>query len=291
MRHNFVYARFPIHLHSIFFCLLFLPHAGQADERLPLVDCHIHYNGAARTMFSPEQALAWLRAAGIERALVSSTPDGNTFVLADAAPDMILPLWRPYRAASERQTWFGDASTMQRMSEALAVSRSRSYIGIGEFHVHGSQAQTPTVRAIAAYAAANKLLLHAHSDAAAVEHLFSHAPDVTVIWAHAGMDESVETVRAMLARYPQLYAELSFRQGLTHNGVVTAQWRALFADYPDRFVFGSDTWTNSRWPALPAIADLARQWLAQLPADVARRIAYENAQRLLAQFAGQEQGR
>ena len=47
----------------------------------------------------------------------------------------------------------------------------------------------------------------------------------------------------MLAKYPKLWGELSYRSGITDgSGKLTPEWRALFERYPDRFLLGSDTW-------------------------------------------------
>ena len=49
-----------------------------------------------------------------------------------------------------------------------------------------------------------------------------------------------------------------------------------WADYPDRFVLGSDTWAPTRWTGVEPLASDARAFLAELPGDVARRIAWDN---------------
>jgi hypothetical protein len=58
---------------------------------------------------------------------------------------------------------------------------------------------------------------------------------------------------------------------------VAPAWQSLFARYPGRFVIGSDTWVNQRWVQYGEIMDWYRGWLALLPADIARRIAFANA--------------
>jgi predicted TIM-barrel fold metal-dependent hydrolase len=40
---------------------------------------------------------------------------------------------------------------------------------------------------------------------------------------------------------------------------------------------GSDTWVNQRWSAYDEIMGGYRRWLADLPPDVAQRIAWGNA--------------
>ena len=47
-----------------------------------------------------------------------------------------------------------------------------------------------------------------------------------------------------------------------------------------RFVLGTDTFTPERWHYVVEHARWSRQWLADLPSDVARKIAYENGDRL-----------
>ena len=46
--------------------------------------------------------------------------------------------------------------------------------------------------------------------------------------------------------------------------------------YPERFLLGSDTWVNPRWNYYEATMAGYRAWLGELPAEVARRIAWEN---------------
>ena len=66
------------------------------------------------------------------------------------------------------------------------------------------------------------------------------------------------------------------------GGKLTPAWQSLFARYPERFVIGSDTWVNARWAQYGEIMDWYRGWLALLPADIARRIAFANAAGLFA---------
>jgi hypothetical protein len=43
---------------------------------------------------------------------------------------------------------------------------------------------------------------------------------------------------------------------------------------------GTDTWVPSRWSSYVDIQAAARAWLGQLPPEVARRLAFENAESL-----------
>ena len=88
-------------------------------------------------------------------------------------------------------------------------------------------------------------------------------------------------LREMLRRHPTLYCDLAFRTDHAPDAKLDAEWRALFMDVPDRFMVGTDTFTPERWPYVVEHARWSRQWLAQLPADVAERIAWKNAEALL----------
>jgi predicted TIM-barrel fold metal-dependent hydrolase len=128
------------------------------------------------------------------------------------------------------------------------------------------------------FAVANNLYLHAHADDEAVEILMRHNPRARIIWAHTGFGLASDRVAAMLAKHPKLWGELSYRSGIVDgSGKLTAEWRALFERYPDRFLLGSDTWVPERWAAYGEIMAGYRAWLAQLPPDVARQIAHGNA--------------
>ena len=62
--------------------------------------------------------------------------------------------------------------------------------------------------------------------------------------------------------------------------MIDPAWRALLIRHADRFLAGTDTWVTSRWEALPGSVEEVRAYLAQLPPDVAEKIAYKNAERL-----------
>ena len=125
-----------------------------------------------------------------------------------------------------------------------------------------------------------ELALHAHTDLAGIQGLLAQAPDVPVIWAHAGFDVPETTLRELLAGHERLYLELSFREGITEAGQLTPVWHALMTEFPARFLTGMDTYTGGRWVELPQLAAETRGWLNQLPEAVARAIARGNAERL-----------
>jgi hypothetical protein len=244
---------------------------------LPLFDAHIHYNLDAWKSVPPKEAIALLRKAGMVRTLVSSSSNEGTQKLYAEAPDLIIPELRPYRRNGETTTWFHDESIIDYLEERL---KQYAYVAIGEFHISGADANLPVVRRIIQLAKQHSLMLHAHSDANAVERLFRQDPEARIIWAHAGY-EPPPRIREMLRRYKNLWAELSSRNDVTVNGRLAAEWREILLELPGRFVIGTDTHAPERWNIIGSNANLVRAWLAELPAEVAERIAYKNGEAVL----------
>ena len=259
---------------------------AQAPSPLPIFDAHLHYNDDAAAAYPLSDVLQRFRAAGVASLVATSRPNDGTRTLvaaaAAAAPSAprVIPFLRPYRNRADRQTWFNDPSIYAFIQTELA--RGVGYRGIGEFHVFGTDAASPWVAKIAALAVERGLWLHAHCDDAALERILAHDPRVKIIWAHSGFSTAPAKIAQYLERHPQLVGELSYRDDVTADGKLTPEWRALFLAHPDRFVVGSDTWINERWERYGAIMAHYRGWLAQLPRDVAAKIAYGNGERLFA---------
>jgi hypothetical protein len=255
--------------------------ARSGGERLPIFDAHLHYSEDAWERLSPQQAVDILRRAGLKRALVSSSSDEGTQRLYAAAPDLVLPSLRPYRSRAEIGGWTQDASVVPYLEQRLQRYR---YVAIGEYHVYGEAADSPVMRRVVQLAREYGLVLHSHSDADAVERQFRQDPQARILWAHSGFD-SPERVRAMLRKYPNLWCNLAFRSDHATAGKVDAAWKALFTEFPDRFMVGTDTFTPERWHYVVEHAEWSRAWLADLPRVLAENIAWRNAERLFAPLA------
>jgi len=265
--------------------LLLISAILHAREPVPLFDAHIHFSTGATSIYTLAAAMEILDSAGIRTALLSSTPNDGTLALHAAYPGRFIPFLRPYRKTrdlsswgEERRSWYKDPQTVPFLEQEL---RRGIFRGIGEFHVDGHEIDTPVMRELVLLAKKHGLWLMAHSNADAIEKLFAFDPEAKILWAHTGMGEPAERVSQLLARYPQLYGELSYRSGV--GGGLSAQWRELLLRFPDRFVYGSDTWVPSRWTEVKALTTQARDWLSTLPASVAENIAYRNAERLFGQ--------
>ena len=246
--------------------------AHAADAPLPIFDAHLHYSHDAWDRLPPKEAVALMRKAGLKRAMVSSSSDEGTQRLYAEAPDLVLPVLRPYRTRGEIGSWMNDSTVLTHLESRLAKYR---YVAIGEYHIYGADADLPVMRRVVQLAREHQLFLHSHSDADAIERQFRQDPNARILWAHAGFD-SPEKVREMLRRHKNLWCDLAFRSDHASGGKVDAGWRAAFLEFPDRFLLGTDTFTPERWYYVPEHASWSRQWLADLPRDVAERIAFKN---------------
>lgn len=246
---------------------------GEKPTRL-LFDGHIHYNQAVWDSIPPYDAIDLLDSAGIARAFVSSTPTAGTEKLYALAPERVIPLLRPYDSPADRRTWFDDPELTDRLAAELAAF---PYRGIGEFHVFGEHASTAVMGQMIRMAVERGLFLHAHADLDAIERILAQAGGLPVIWAHAGFDVPVSELATLLDRQPNLLLELSYRNDIAPGGRLDPGWRTLFLEHPDQFLVGMDTHVDDRWDTLGDLAREARQWLDQLPAAIAQRIAFDNA--------------
>ena len=265
--------------------------AQAADYSGPLLDAHLHYNVEAVQGPHPiSDVLARMQRNGVRAIVANSRPNDGTKALVeartqtDAAGVTVVPFIRLYRTRADYDNWYRDESIYEMVQAEFTRGTARGpYRGIGEFHLYDSRnANGPVARKLMAFAEDKQLAMLAHVDDAAVDLLMANAPSkgqkLRLIWAHTGIGGTpVERVEAMLARYPLLMGELSYRPGLTcEGGLLCPEWRALLLRYPDRFLIGSDTWINPRWQQYDELMQGYRRWLGDLPPDVARQIAWDN---------------
>jgi predicted TIM-barrel fold metal-dependent hydrolase len=278
--------------------------SAAAQYRGPLFDAHLHYNDEACVHDAQPapgcphplaDVLDRMQRNGVRAIVANSRPNDGTRALAQAldatraAGVTVVPFVRLYRDRADYNNWFRDPSIAAMVDTELARGTPAGpYRGLGEFHLYDSaNADGPVARQLMKLAAAKGLVVLAHVDDVAIEKLMAHTPaeparGFALIWAHTGIGGSpVERVDALMARFPSLRGELSYRPGLTcGDGVLCPEWRALLLKHPDRFMIGSDTWVNQRWLYYDELMRGYRAWLGTLPADVASKIAWDNGARL-----------
>ena len=251
----------------------------------PLFDAHLHYNEEAAAPHPLPDVLARMRRSGVRAIVANSRPNDGTRTLASAtqatrvAGVTVLPFVRLYRSRADYDGWFADPTIVTLvLSELAAGTPAGPYRGLGEFHLYDSaNADGPVAVKLMRLARERGLAVLAHVDDVAIDKLMGHAPGAKLIWAHTGIGGAPpDRVRELLRRHPTLLGELSYRPGLTEGGRLSADWRALCSEWPERFLIGSDTWINARWQAYETLMDEARDWLGELPSPIARQIGWVN---------------
>lgn len=275
--------------------------AHAEDYTGPLFDAHLHYNTEAWNgqtgPHPPSDVLARMQRNGVRAIVANSRPNDGTQLLTDSpltrqAGVAVVPFIRLYRNRADYDSWFKDETiyTMVQAEFAKGTPGGAAYKGIGEFHLYDSaNANGAVAKKLMAFAEEKGLTVLAHVDDVAIDLLMANTPSkgqkAKLIWAHTGIGGApVARVDALLAKYPLLMGELSYRPGLTcadgpSQERLCPDWRALLLKYPSRFLVGSDTWVNQRWQTYDGTMQGYRAWLGELPADVARKIAWNNAAR------------
>ena len=144
--------------------------------------------------------------------------------------------------------------------------------------------------------AANPPLFKPNLDA--FERLLAHNRQARIVWAHAGSDFvghwTVQRSRQLLQQHSNLYMSLRLGGGiplnrpLTYGGELKSEWRALFDEFPDRFMLGTDSFhmgagASGKGPGAmfsernePRLEN-SRRLLSQLPPELAVKIGRDNA--------------
>lgn len=250
---------------------------GDAIKDIPIFDAHIHYKEPAWRPYPPRSVIKMMDRNGVAMALVSSTPDEGTIKLWEYAPNRIVPELRPYKKGAGSSDWTKAPDMETYLEDRLA---KYPHEGLGEFHVHRiDPSDEPLLRKVAKMALSRNIPIHIHSGADPVDMFFGFEPDLTIIWAHAGMSEPASVVMKTMNRYPNLYADTSFREtDILNQGKIDPEWAEIVKKHQDRLMIGSDTWVNSQWDQYDAIMDLNRRWLSFFPRDIVEKIAYKNAE-------------
>jgi hypothetical protein len=258
---------------------------AQPTKTLPIFDAHMHYNVEAFDYMPPEKVFALFQKENVTSVLANSRPNAGSWALMKFQREnpktnsvRIVPFVRVYRDRDDYGTWFQKPEVYAHIVEQLnGEPRAR---GIGEFHLNGEQAAHAGVTKIMTLAKERNLWLHAHVDFPGLKIMLAQQRDAKIIWAHTGFNTPHGDVAQIMRDHPNVIGELSYRGDVSNGQSLSAEWKQLFTQYPDRFLVGSDTWVNQRWEMYAETMAHYRNWLAQLPMDVAKKIAHENGERL-----------
>lgn len=253
---------------------------GDHVDQLPVFDAHVHYKEPAWGPYPPGTVVELMDKAGVAMALVSSTPDDGTIKLYEYAPNRVVPELRPYHGGWGSSNW-------SRAPDMLEYLRGRldayPHVGIGEFHVHSiDPSDDAFLRKLATLAAERNLLIHVHTDEAeTVEFFYAAAPELTIIWAHAGMSAPPKVVGELMDKYDTLYADMSYREHeILGAEDIEPDWKQVLTRHSDRFMVGSDTWANEQWENYVGLINDNRRWISYFPRHLAEKFAYRNAEKL-----------
>lgn len=282
--------------------------AGQAlaqSSEADFFDIHTHYKWDQAEVTSPQQALAQMDKAGVRRAVVIGTPPELALELHRLAPERVVPFFGPYKLGGEKLSWQFRKSLVD---EAEAAFASGQYRGIGELHLIGGMAvrwqRSKVFVKLMEIARRYDVPLMVHTEYASTKPTLSMCqenPENRFLLAHAGAVLPPAKVEEILQRCPNVTMDLAARDPwrfiatpiADEQGRLFKAWEALVLAYPDRFVVGSDTvwpvdkgssWdeADTGWEELPRYVAFHRGWLSHLPAEVAEKIRWGNAQRLFA---------
>ncbi|MEW8329995.1 MAG: amidohydrolase family protein [Candidatus Thiodiazotropha sp.] len=271
-----------------------------SDEGLAkLADTHLHWKWNQKEVTEPEQAIAVLRDNNVTLAVVTGTPPELALELQRLAPETVIPIYGVYQDAVNWSNWYHDKELVGRVRRALA---SGLYRGIGELHMISgfvTDWKNPNISGLFELAAEFDVPVLVHTEFSRADYLIgfcSAHPKTRFLWAHAGSVLPPGEVARGLRHCANLSVELSARDPWRHvgrpivdeTGLLKDEWRDLVIAYPNRFMIGSDpVWpveqldpwdeSDTGWQQLSRFLGFHREWLKQLPAEVARKVRYKNA--------------
>jgi predicted TIM-barrel fold metal-dependent hydrolase len=248
-------------------------------------------------------------AAGIRRMVLFEASDRGALELAKRLPGRFAPSYAGPLGIDrrrERMKYGMDAEIADRIAaEYQEALRTGRYRGLGEIPTYHPARpvpiapDSPLVLKLLELAGRYAVPINVHctatdGGAAKMAKALRLHPKTTVIWAHGG--SRLAEVADFLGDHPNLYFDLSTlhppwglkgRTHLAYGGMIDRRWRELLEMYPDRFLVGFDFGTgfggtvqSTPLSAARQVGEFFQTVLAQLRPSTARKIAYENAERL-----------
>ena len=161
-------------------------------------------------------------------------------MLLKAAPASlaVVPFIRVYRDRADYGTWHRNPEIVAMIEREFTQGNMAGKVrGIGEFHLYGDEAKSKGVLRRSSPLRRNiDLWLHAHSDEAAIAHIFAPC---TQSQGHLGAHrfQCRHRTWAALVVACGLMGELSYRNDITDGGKLSAVARTVHR-IPDRFLLG-----------------------------------------------------
>ena len=284
---------------SIFLCLCI--RAVNAETLVPFADAHIHYNWDQAEIISVQAVAEKLKREKVGLTIVSSTPSHLALDLRKAGGDWVVPFFSPYTHEMGKRDWFLDKTVAKKAEEGLAQGL---YFGVGEIHFMGGFLPKPdnaVFLQLMGLARQYKVPALIHVDAASEKYFVDICkahPLVKIVFAHAGGNLKPHHIRTVLEQCPNVWVDFAARDdwrygGLTDDkGILLPAWKQLVLDFPGRFITGTDpvwrvtrtqSWDESDdgWDHYKQLHQYHQTWLADLPDEVHKKIAWDNVRQLL----------
>ena len=181
-------------------------------------------------------------------------------------------------------------------------------VGVGELFLNNSKSSSnpkmrrksnifaPTYQKLLDLVAEHNgvIQIHAQSDEDTLEQLSMLAdynPNGKIILAHCGTNSSSQQIKILMENHQNIFCDLSYRHKpmlsdkrikrfpemeIFDESSIHDDWRELIISMPDRFMVGTDTKVLK--PYNNAVENIRTGLLANLPQDVAEKVAYKNAE-------------
>ena len=293
------------------------PATARIVQGLPLADLHFHPDQD----FSPHKARDWMNRNGVRwaGAGVKTWPaaDGRRNLWEEFSRELgnrFIPLAGQselnvaYRDGGIAAMEDAENPVIKRLLEdAESDLRAGRVRGIGTVFINNSttdyrpefrrraRADVPSIRAlyrlVAKYAAVMTVHIEGNQDSLVeFERLLAIDRRPRVIWNQCGSYTKPDQVRRLLDANENLFCELSWRSPpvtpprFSDRYIFTAdgpnsEWLRLIEDFSDRFILGNDGLTVEEYDGAAEVSRIGL--LTYLSPRTARKVAYQNAQRVL----------
>lgn len=283
---------------SILCIFILVAQLVHADESVPLADVHVHYKWSQVEVTTPAQAIAAMQRNGVKLAVVFGTPPELVLDVKGNEQLRVVHFYQPYLQPFLKANWFRNKKAPLEVEKAL---KSGLYKGVGEIHVSdgiGPRQDDRIFNEVLSIAGRYQAPVSLHTNASShiyMQRICSKHSKTTFLWAHAG-GLGPDEVGKLLEKCANVYVEFSARDPLKSIGPMVASeqgrlgdgWLELMQRYPQRFMIGSDpiwpisdidSWhtADTGWQRVDEVYAYHRRWLQTLPAELQKRVAYDNA--------------